>query len=142
MKDAFGGLFNIVVIGAFLMLLSSTFALIVSYTKAFKFKNIVISNYEKYEAANCEGLSGGSACSDNISKEAKSIAYSPNTTVKCHDGMELDSNGLFCYRPIVQKNGVIYEVVIQIDINFPLVNRLVAMRVFQVSGKTRVIVKR
>lgn len=142
MKDAFGGLMNVVVIGAFLMLLSSTFALIVSYTKAFKVKNIVISNYEKYEAANCEGDHGGSACSNNILKEVRGISYSPNTRVECHDGMELDGNGLFCYKPHEQKNGIIYEIVIQVDINFPFINRLVAMRVFQVSGKTRLIVQR
>ena len=136
MREAFGGIMNLFIIAMFLVLLSSTFALIVNYTKAFKMKNSVISNFEKYEG-NCR--SDDTPCVEQIIKEADAMAYSPSVAINCPSGFDSVANR-FCYKlESTNSRGVVYEVVTQVDIDFPFINRLMGLRVFQVSGKTRLI---
>ena len=48
MKDAFGGIVNIVLVAIFLVIISGILGLVVNYTKAFRMKNAVISAIEQY----------------------------------------------------------------------------------------------
>ena len=123
MQDAYGGILNLVIIVMFLLIVMGTLGLVVSYTKAFKMKNIVISNFERYEDANC-------------------IAYAPGKSINCHDLTKSDT-GLFCYgmEPSANGDGVVYTVITQVDITFPIIDKIAGFRIFQVSGKTRVIKK-
>ena len=58
MKDAFGGIVNIVLVAIFLVIISGILGLVVNYTKAFRMKNVVISTIEQYEGASgCFGKS-------------------------------------------------------------------------------------
>ena len=52
MRDAFGGLMNMVIIIVFLVLVSGYLAFNVNYTKAFRVKNKIITTIEQYEG-NC-----------------------------------------------------------------------------------------
>ena len=49
MRDAFGGLMNMVIIVVFLVLVSGYLAFNVNYTKAFRVKNKIITKIEQYE---------------------------------------------------------------------------------------------
>ena len=51
MRDAYGGIMNIVLLVTFFLIVEGVLGLIVGYTKAFKMKNIVISTVEEYEAS-------------------------------------------------------------------------------------------
>ena len=55
MKEAFSGIYSIAFIVVFLVIVIGILGLVVSYTKAFKMKNIIISTIEKYEGACCGG---------------------------------------------------------------------------------------
>ena len=46
MKDAFGGILNLVLIVVFLLLIEGILGLVVNYSKAFRMKNTVISAIE------------------------------------------------------------------------------------------------
>ena len=49
MKEAYGGIFNIVFIVIFLVIAIGVLGLTFSYTKAFKMKNAVVGAMEEYE---------------------------------------------------------------------------------------------
>ena len=132
MQDAYGGILNLVIIVMFLLIVMGTLGLVVSYTKAFKMKNIVISNFERYEDANC--IDSDSACFKKIVQEAKGIAYAPGKSINCHDLTKSDT-GLFCYgmEPSANGDGVVYTVITQVDITFPIIDKIAGFRIFQVS---------
>ena len=53
MRDAFGGIVNISMIVVFLVVVSGYLAFNVTYTKAFRMKNKIITTLEQYEG--CQG---------------------------------------------------------------------------------------
>ena len=82
MKEAFGGIFNIMFIVIFLVIMIGVLGLVFSYTKAFQMKNAIISVIEEYEGSGCypEALSGAShdtACRNKIKDKARGLAYNP-----------------------------------------------------------------
>ena len=95
MRDAFGGVLNIVIIAIFLVLVSGILGLTVNYTKAFRMKNFVISSIEEYDGQGCFS-NGPSGCKSKIEEKAKSIGYHP-VGVNCskYDGQVSD---IFCYK--------------------------------------------
>ena len=137
MKDAFGGILNLVLITLFLLIVSGILAMTVNYTKAFKMKNIVISAIEQYEGYGCFDTSGDTACTDKIKEGAKGIGYHP---------VDVNCNGLnpageyFCYEQKDSTNNkTYYTIVTQVDINIPIVNKIMGLSFFQVHGDTRYI---
>ena len=154
MRDAFSGIFNIVFVVLILVIIEGILGLIVSYTKAFKMKNAVIANIERYEGSGCDGSMGiETACIKEIVGSAKRIAYSPTSNNSC-DGMEAVSvNGktLYCFTRqtstknvkhsgyTVTKTYDTYIVMTQVDIAFPIINQIMGMKFFQVSGSTKPI---
>jgi hypothetical protein len=144
MKEAYGGISNLVFIAVFLTIVMGALGLTVSYTKAFHMKNAVLRAIENHEGAGCfpEEGSGGSAsspCRREIVNAAKRLTYSP-AKLQCH-GMNNASN-LFCYKQ-VSRNGkrYVYRIVTQIDLSFPIIERITGFRIFQVSGDTREFIK-
>ncbi len=71
MREAYSGIVNIFFIAVFLVIVSGILAFIVTYTKAFKMKNIVISTVEQYEGSGCK--SDSSSCFARIEERAKNI---------------------------------------------------------------------
>ena len=66
MRDAFGGLVNIVIIVVFIVVVSGYLAFNVTYTKAFKVKNKMISLLEQYEGK-CGSAYANSRCNNTSS---------------------------------------------------------------------------
>lgn len=139
MKEAYGGITNLVFIAVFLTVVMGALGLTVSYTKAFHMKNSVIRAIENHEGAGCFDKPN-SPCRQEILREAKRLTYSP-VNLQCHNGMK-KADGLFCYQQI-SKNGkkYVYRVVTQIDLSFPIVERITGFRMFQISGDTKEFVK-
>ena len=96
MKDAFGGIINMLFIALFLLIMIGILGLVVSYTKAFKMKNIIISYIEQYEASGC--FIDDTACMKKIKASAEGIGY--GSRIRCPEGYgKID--GLFCYKEII-----------------------------------------
>ena len=143
MQDAFGGILNIVLIVVFLLIVEGILGFTVNYTKAFKMKNIVISAIEEYEDASCiDGSHGTSACRDKIKRGAQSIGYSPSL-LNCPNGSDWKKvDDLFCVKRTGSHSGYyIYRIVTQVDINIPIINHIMGLSFFQVTGDTRVVQK-
>ncbi len=154
MKDAYGGIVNLVFISLFLLILSGIFGLIVSYTKAFKMKNNIISVIERYEGSGCicgSTFSGNDSCTDatsyvcrsKIVAGAKNLAYSPPSNFTCPKGYDKVDN-LYCLKRKTTTAGdgtprYVYSVVTQVDIEFPLVSDIFGFNVFKVTGETQEI---
>ena len=149
MKEAFGGIFNIFFLVLFLVIVMGILGLVVSYTKAFKMKNAVISAIEEYEGSGCYPSSGEStntACINRIKRDAQGLKYNP-VNLYCNGLTPVDN--LYCYEmTIISKDGedgkagkryAIFTVVTQVDISFPIVERIMGFRTFQVSGDTMMI---
>jgi hypothetical protein len=133
MKDAFGGIMNLALMVVFLVIAIGILALTVSYAKAFRMKNFVISTVEQYEGIKCD--SADSACYNRIVEKAKSIGYHP-AKMTCDKGTNVGN--YYCIeKKQSDKGGIYYTVQTQVDINFPIVNKALGISVFQVSGDTK-----
>ncbi len=158
MRDAMGGLVNIVIIVVFMVIVSGYLAFNVNYTKAFRVKNKIITVYEQYEG-NCE--SNSSQCMTEITEYMKKLGYNqrnlpsesqlnrtyPNYDWTCRTGYgfcvgekeieNVDSSS-------VQENRKTnFKIVTQITIDIPIINKVMAgLNTFQVTGDTKAITVR
>lgn len=143
MRDAFGGILNITIVAVFLILVSSILAMTVNYTKAFRMKNYVISTIEQYEGSGCGCVEGGTqgACVDKIKRHAENLGYGAKT-ISC-DGGKNSIDGLFCCQkaPNSEPKRPIYSVSTQVDVDLPLLDKILGGRILQVHGDTRPIIK-
>jgi len=144
MKDAFGGLLNIFFVVIFLVIVSGILGLIVNYTKAFRMKNTVISVIEQYDGAKgcfSDKATGATRCREKVAERAKSIGYHPTSLYCPADYTASDS--YFCYKRVDSGSGrgYIYSVITQVDINIPIINRIMGLSIFQVHGDTRTLNK-
>lgn len=143
MKEAFGGIVNLVFIVVFLLVVMGLLGLVVSYSKAFKMKNIIISTIEEYDGYGC-GTSTGitkedSACLSKIKDGASDLGYNPISN-RCSSSDYNDAFGLYCYsvtKPEADKE--IYHIELNVDVNFPLMSDILGLSVFKINGDTRVI---
>ena len=142
MKDAFGGIINMVFVALFLVIMIGILGLVVSYTKAFKMKNIIITHIENYEASGC--FTADTACMNKIKASAEGIGY--GSRIKCPDDFT-KIDGLFCYKEIISTNTsnhvsrkpVSYRIITQVDLDLPIISSIFSINFFQVVGDTRVI---
>ena len=148
MRDAFGGIMNIVLIALFLIIVEGILGLTVNYSKAFRMKNYVIATIEQYEGnAGCftsSSCGGKKCCKERIKQRAKEISYAP-TDLNCHTGYT-NVDGLFCYKRLATENDkynaseyAAYRIITQVDINIPIINKIMGLEFFQVGGDTRMI---
>ena len=160
MKDAFGGIFNLVLIVIFLVVVMGILGLTVSYTKAFRAKNIIISKIEQYgHGGSC--LRSDGACFKRIKEETDRIAYHPhNLNCPPNEGVtgwfaaprDGGSEKLFCfYLHNIYKStsgtdcGALiasdyyFNIITQVDIDIPIINKIMGLYFFQVKGDTRKI---
>ena len=142
MQEAFGGVINMIFLSLFLLIIIGVLGLVVSYTKAFKMKNVIISHIENYEASGC--FSEGSACMNRIKGSAQALGYGSN--IRCPDGFhKIDK--LFCYKELdvdgtkdhVSDNPKRYRIITQVDLKLPIISTIFSMEIFQITGDTRVI---
>lgn len=152
MKESIGGILNVFFLIIFLIIVEGILALIVSYTKAFRMKNAIISAVERYEGNRyCFSEERSNACWDRIEEQARKINYSPNR-INCptgftkveHDG----SKGFFCWKRMDRtvdsadnfKDRVSYRIITQVDIDIPIIGVVLGFDFFQVTGDTRWII--
>lgn len=142
MQEAFGGIMNIFLIAIFLAIVEAILAFAVCYTKTFRMKNYVISAVEQYEGIGCSGggITGGmTACRQRIQNYARNLKYSP-ADLQCHGDGAVNIDGLYCIREIQRdsgRNSIQYRVTTQVDIDLPIINKIMGLEFFQVSGDTR-----
>lgn len=142
MKDAFGGVINMVFIALFLVIMIGILGLVVSYTKAFKMKNLIISHIENFEASGC--FTEDTACMKKIRQSAEGIGY--GSRIKCPDSFT-KIDGLFCYKEIISTNTdnhfskkpTSYRIITQVDLDLPIISNIFSINFFQVVGDTRII---
>lgn len=158
MNEGVGSTTIIVIIVVFIAIVSAYLAYNVNYTKAFRMKNKIVSLYEEYNGV-C-----GSECKGKIIEYAKDIGYNPYNSLRCDDqdvkpvgivtstGREV--SGLYCeYKVKVQKSGVsddvfldskdeyYYRILTRIDIQIPIIQNILSLRVLNVTGDTKAFVE-
>lgn len=150
MKEAFGGIVNLVFIVVFLLVMMGLLGLVVSYSKAFKMKNIIISTIEEYDGYGCGTSSGitkeNSACLSKIKNEASNLGYNPVVN-RCSSSGYYDAFGLYCFNVSNPKDSSgntdptkeVYHIELNVDVNFPLMSDILGMSVFKINGDTRII---
>lgn len=146
MRDAFGGIVNITIIIAFLVIVSGYLAFNVNYTKAFRVKNKIITTIEQYEG-NCSNIGG--ACDQAITDYMREIGYSVQTGFNlegydCRNGyciQRVDADNNTDPSIVLENDGkVYYKVATVIYIDIPIINKIMPhLKVFQVTGTTKVI---
>ena len=150
MKEAYGGIANFVFLVLFLTIVMGVLALVVSYTKAFHMKNEIIKTIEEYEGSGCYiesplspvGTSTESACRQKIREKAKGLAYNPPIlSCKSEAGKEVYKvDGIYCYSiNKVASDKMVITVITQVDMNFPIIEKIMGFRFFQVAGDTRIL---
>ena len=152
MRDAVGGVVNIVLISLFMVVIAGYMAFNVSYVKAFKVKNKIIDLVEQYEGK-CYPTQNPQ-CTKLILDYMDKIGY--NTPVV--------NQGEFCkedkYDCCNKENGyciaivnatssgsgstgdpkAYFKVLTQVNIDIPIINNVMPhMKVFQVTGDTKVL---
>lgn len=145
MRDAFGGLMNMVIIVVFLVLVSGYLAFNVNYTKAFRVKNKIITTIEQYEGA-CEPGNPSNKCNQVIKDYMKSVGYNASS-LQIND---YECNDSYCIKRIEAetdagnvdlKKKVYYKVTTAIVIDIPIINKIMPqLSIFQVSGTTKAFV--
>ena len=159
MRDAFGGLINIVIIIVFLVIVSGYLAFNVSYAKAFRVKNKVISTIEEFEGQ-CDFSNDNDRCVQIISTYMRQIGYNPLGSDKLNSNranFDAPSNcktkDVYCqtgyctmkceYQGInIATNYYYYRVVTYVTLDIPIINKIMSgMTVFQVTGDTMRIKK-
>ncbi len=149
MRDSLGGAVNVIIIVVFIVVALGYMAFNVNYTKAFRMKNKIISEYEK-----AEGDCGSGICPANIEKYANEIGYKPNRSTFHCNGMTPGYKNLYCYDEIAvntritsddsindRANGVYYRIVTKINIEIPIIDNIFDLDVFKISGDTKTIYK-
>ena len=143
MRDAMGGVVNLVIIVVFMVIVSGYLAFNVSYTRAFRVKNKIISTYEQYNG-NCE--SNSSPCMTQIMKYMQEIGYDMNQHIdlpdyNCRKGFcskRVDAETDINHRTVDDRNRCYYKIVTQVTIDLPIINRVMqGMDTFRVKGDTK-----
>lgn len=148
MRDAFGGVANLVIIIVFLVLVSGYLAFNVNYTKAFRVKNKIVSTFEQYEGQ-CE-INATNKCHMQILEYMKQLGYDAPNFDLTGDGYTC-GNG-YCFKRVDiakpadsstddTKQRAYFKIVTQINIDIPIINKILpGLKIFQVSGDTKPIV--
>lgn len=138
MRDAIGGVMNVTIIAVFLIVVSGYLAFSVSYNKAFKVKNKIISVLEQYEYYNSVSIG-------KIDEYLKDIGYNAaNPRVKA-DEYDRCTQG-YCIKWIQDEDRATgmpkghYKVMTAVSVDVPIFNKFLPfMNFLQVSGDTKTV---
>lgn len=142
MKAAFGGIANLVFVVVFFTIAIGALGLTVSYSKAFHMKSAIIQTIEEYEGAGCFGAGVvTSACRERIRKEAQRLTYNP-PDLHCPSGYTKTDNFCYAKKDSTYRNGkktTVVTVLVQVDLDFPVIEQITSWKVFRVAGDTKEI---
>ena len=156
MNEGVGSTTIIVIIMVFVTFVSAYMAYNVNYTKAFRMKNKIIAEYEKYNGecnSTCEneiksysstiGYEGtGINCDDNFYKPTSTI-YNAGSTLKIISG----TTARYCIYKLkvdnqatgdiadVNKDAYYYRVVTRIDIKIPIIQNVLQLQALKMKIK-------
>ena len=142
MRDAMGGTVTLVIIVVFIVIALGYMAFNVNYTKAFRMKNKIIAVYEDYEG-DCQG-----ACQEVINEYAKTLGYSVGKSITCPEGYT-GVKDLYCYKKVVSSGEVrdtsvddmkkksYYKIITKINVEVPIINNIMDLRIFYITGDTK-----
>lgn len=141
MRDAIGGSVVLTIIVVFIVVVSAYLAFNVNYTKAFRMKNKIISLYEEYKGECYKDT----RCEQKIAEYADSLGYKPN--LNCGSYKTAKSR-LYCYKTICstgepntvnegKKFKQYYKIQTKIDIRIPIIDNIMGLQVFTISGDTK-----
>lgn len=138
MKAAFGGLVNVFLVLIFIVVIMSFLLFNVSYAKAFKVKNKIITTYEQYEG-NCN--SPNSNCYKEIKRFEEQYGYHVTYELKEKPGTKCYQELGYCSTAQYAKKGknrklVKYIITTEVFIKFPLIQDILGIGKFSVSGET------
>lgn len=146
MRDAIGGIFNISFVAIFLVVISGYLAFSVSYNKAFKVKNKIISTLEQYQGYNDKSIE---VIDDYINK----IGYNRNSNLKVdYSGPNVTpctstcTNG-YCIFWVMDDSSEgtgldkgYFKVYTSVNVSIPVLEKFLPnMKIFQTSGDTMTI---
>lgn len=152
MNEGVGGSLILSLIVVFMVFVLSYMAFNVNYTKAFRLKNKVISEYEKYNGA-CND-----ACKQDIQKYANSIGYNVQDRLHCDKYFKADNivsvqavSNLYCVykirayksdynHSVVADSGDPYyfKILTRTNISIPIVQNALPIQVLNSTGDTKV----
>lgn len=142
MSDAVGGAVNLALIVFFVVVIALFMAFTVNYQKAFNVKNKIISIYEENNGR-CE-----KECINAIDEYEKTLGYGKvemkDNSDHCIVGRGYCVKGVETNKPVdtqsVDYNSNVkycyYEIRTQVEIEIPVINNLMGLRMFQVTGQT------
>ena len=142
MKEAYGGIFNLVFLAIFLTIAIGSLGLVFAYTKAFKMKNEIIAVIEEYEGSGCYSSNHDTSCFRKIKDRARDLAYNP-VSLNCPLGYE-NYEDLYCWKKVERtlddgRHVAIFTVITQVEVPFPVIANITGFRFFQVGGDTKQI---
>jgi len=145
MRDAIGGSAVLVIIVIFIVVALGYMAFNVNYTKAFRMKNKIISEYEDYDGV-CL-----SDCEEHIKDYASTIGYL-SASMTCPSGYTAMSS-LYCVKKIEVhptnseeevndlSNRSYYRIITKINIDIPVIRNIFDLRAFQITGDTKTFIE-
>jgi len=140
MKEAYGGIFNLMFIIIFLVIVIGVLGMTFSYTKAFRMKNAILAAIEENE-----GNMKTSSFKKQVLNAAQIYGYNKiHTNCSTYGaGFEKADSGLFCFKKVAYGAGcprkTTYIVITEVDIDFPIMEDITGLRMFKVSGETKEI---
>ena len=80
-----------------------------------------------------------SECRERIREKAGEIGYRP-VSLNC-SGTDLYAvDGIYCYSMTKKStNQAVFRVITQVDMNFPIIEKIMGFRFFQVAGDTKTV---
>ena len=146
MRASMGGILSMFLLAIFLVVLSSYLLFNVSYAKAFRVKNKIITTYEEYEG-NCDE---GSECQREIERYENSLGYFTSFELTpdgdrcvCYQKLGYCATEIITNKKIgnVNVHAVKYVIRTDVYIKFPLVQDILGIGKMGVTGQTHEIVK-
>lgn len=149
MRDAMGGTVVLVIIVAFIVIVLAYLAFNVNYTKAFRMKDKIISVYDDYNGkCHISGVSpDDKSCEKEINYYARQIGYNIRD-LKCPEGFTEDGKNGYCYKETILKSDapdafssteeVYYTIVTKINLDVPIINNILNLEFFYISGETKI----
>lgn len=146
MRASIGGMVSLFILAVFLVVLASYLLFNVSYAKAFRVKNKIITTYEEYEG-NC---GKNTNCYKEIERYEQSLGYYITYELKpdsdkctCYQELGYCATEIPSSKKIGKKTVKTIKYVIRTDvyIRFPFVQDILGLAKFGVTGETNEIIR-
>ncbi len=143
MREALGSYLNYVVLFVFLLLITGFIALAMNYSKAYRMKNTILTALEKNEGNINHNVE------TTIAEKAAALGYHiPSSTPEEWRKEDIDNSSYtcitnegWCYK---KNNDVKYksvDIVVFINVDIPVINKVVPKSFFSMGGTTNSIPK-